>query len=248
MIDRGGRLLLASLAQFQAVEIDRSGRFQKVYDLTKLLGMKETERSKNDIAAFSIDRSGNMLVTIPTMFKVFVISPGGDTRAFGRPGSSPGSFGNVAGVVADDQGDVIVADKGRGVVMIFDDKLEFVTEFGSGDDGRFGLTRPTDLVLGASGKLYVTQARERGVAVFKVDPGGEEKEPGRGRQAGRDSPALQRPAAPPQRAEKISQGGCPDDGVGVQFGGSGGPGRGEQESGRRWLSAQSLQLRTKEVP
>jgi hypothetical protein len=184
MIDRGGRFLLASLAQYQAVEIDRSGQFQKGYDLAKILGMKETDRSKNDIAAFSIDPRGNMLVTVPTMFKVFVISPRGGTRAFGRPGSSPGSFGNVAGVVADDRGDVIVADKGRGVVMIFDDQLEFVSEFGSGDDGRPSLTRPTDLVLGASGKLYVTQARERGVAVFKLEAGGEEKGAGQGRHAG----------------------------------------------------------------
>jgi hypothetical protein len=184
MIDRGGRILLASLAQFQAVEIDRSGQFQKGYDLAKLLGMKETERSKNDIAAFGMDARGNMLVTVPTMFKVFVIFPGGGTRAFGRPGSSPGSFGNVAGVVADDHGNLIVADKGRGVVMIFDDRLEFVTEFGSGGDGRYGLTRPTDLVLGASGKLYVTQARERGVAVFKLDAAGEDKGAERGRQAG----------------------------------------------------------------
>jgi hypothetical protein len=177
MIERGGRLLLASLAQFQAVEIDPSGAFRKGYDLARLIGLKEKDRSKNDIAGFGVDRSGNMLVTVPTMFKVFVIPPDGETRDFGRPGSSPGSFGIVAGVVADDRGDLIVADKARGVVMIFDDRLEFVSEFGAGDDGRPSLTRPTDLVLGEGGRLYVTQAREKGVAVFKIDLGGEGKGP-----------------------------------------------------------------------
>lgn len=192
LIDRGERLVLASLAQFQAVEIDRSGRFHRAFDLAKILGMKESERSKNDIAGFSMDARGNMLVSVPTMFKVFVIVPGGGTRSFGRAGSSPGAFGNIAGVVADERGNVIVADKARGVVMIFDDRLEFVTEFGSGDDGRPALTRPTDLALGPSGKLYVTQARERGVAVFKLDAEGETKGARQEREAGGTPHAKQR--------------------------------------------------------
>ncbi len=198
MIDRGERLLLASLAQFQAVEIDRSGQFQKGYDLAKLVGIKETERSRNDIAAFSMDPRGNMLLTVPTMFKVFVVSPAGRATDFGGPGSSPGLFGNVAGVVADDRGDVIVADKARGVVMIFNDRFEFVSEFGSGDDGRPALTRPTDLVMGRSGRLYVTQARERGVAVFKLDDG-----EGEGQR--QESVAPKQRTGPGSRTEKISQ-------------------------------------------
>jgi len=189
LIDRGERLVLASLAQFQVVEIDRSGRFHRAFDLARILGLKEGERSKNDIAGFSMDARGNMLFSVPTMFKVFEIVPGGGTRSFGRAGSSPGAFGNIAGVVADDRGNVIVADKARGVVMIFDDRLEFVTEFGSGDDGRPALTRPTDLALGASGRLYVTQARERGVAVFKLD---EEEDKGAGRREAGGTP----PTAP----------------------------------------------------
>lgn len=178
MIDRGGRIVLASLAQFQAVVIDRTGSFQKGYDLANLLGMKETDRARNDIAAFGMDARGNMLLTIPTMFRAFVISPEGDVRSFGHSGSAPGAFGVVAGIVADEDGKVIVADKGRGVVMIFDERLEFLAEFGSGADGRSGLVRPTDLALGASGKLYVTQARDRGVAVFKVSSGHDVKRTG----------------------------------------------------------------------
>jgi len=173
MLYRGGRFVLASLAQYQVVVIDRSGAFRKAYDLVKLLGMKDRDRSKNDIAAFSMDSRDNMLITVPTLFKAFVISPEGKVRDVGHSGSSPGAFGVAAGIVADEHGNLIVADKGRGVVMVFDEKLEFVTEFGSGGDGHGGLVRPTDLTLGASGKIYVTQARDRGVAVLKVGGGGE---------------------------------------------------------------------------
>ena len=172
MLYRGGRFVLASLAQYQVVVIERSGAFQKAYDLVKLLGMKDRDRSKNDIAAFSMDRRDNMLITIPTLFKAFVISPEGRVQDVGHAGSSPGAFGVVAGIVADEQGNLIVADRGRGVVMVFDEKLEFVTEFGSGGDRTGGLVRPTDLTMGASGKLYVTQARDRGVAVLRVGGGG----------------------------------------------------------------------------
>lgn len=92
-------------------------------------------------------------------------------RDVGHAGSAPGGFGVVAGIVGDENGNVIVADKGRGVVMVFDANLEFVTEFGSGGDGRGSLVRPTDLTLGPAGKIYVTQARDRGVAVLKASVG-----------------------------------------------------------------------------
>lgn len=169
LLYRGGRIVLASLAQFQAVVVDRAGVFQKGYDLARLIGMKESDRSKNDIGGFSIDSRGNMLLTVPTQFRAFIVSPEGVLRSFGRAGSVAGAFGIVAGIVADDNGHVIVADKGRGVVLIFNDKLEFITEFGSEEQGRLGLIRPTDLAVGSGGRLYVTQARDRGVAVFKLE-------------------------------------------------------------------------------
>jgi hypothetical protein len=177
MLYRGGRIVLASLAQYRVVVIDRSGAFQKAHDLAKLLGMKDADRAKNDIAAFSMDQRGSMLITIPTLFKAFVIFPEGNVRDVGHAGSAPGAFGVVAGIVGDEHGNLIVADKGRGVVMVFDANLEFVTEFGSGGDGRGGLVRPTDLTLGPAGKIYVTQARDRGVAVLKVSVGSRQPTP-----------------------------------------------------------------------
>ena len=106
-----------------------------------------------------------------------MLSPDGELKAFGRVGSNPGAFGVVAGVAADDDGNILVADKGRGVVIVFDEQFRLVTEFGAEEEGPSGLARPAELALGRSGKLYVTQARERGVAVFRIGGGAGEKPP-----------------------------------------------------------------------
>ncbi|HXH28679.1 MAG TPA: hypothetical protein VNL37_06515 [Candidatus Polarisedimenticolia bacterium] len=165
---REGRLLLASLADLRAVEIDRSGAFHAAYDLARLAGLKDETRRNNEMFGFSVDRRGRMLFTIPTLFRAFVVDPDGTVRTFGRGGSAPGAFSVASGIVGDDAGHLFIADKGRGVVLVFDDRLEFVTEFGAAAPERGGLVRPTDLALGDAGKLYVTQARDRGVAVFQV--------------------------------------------------------------------------------
>lgn len=171
MLAREDGLLLVSLAQYQAVAIDRNGAFRKMDDLAQRLGFKPADRARNDIAGFAVDRRGALLISVPTQFHVYVLDPDGRTRVFGRAGSSPGSFGNVAGVAADDDGDILVADKGRGAILMFDRSLEFIGEFGATGDGPAVLTRPTELALGEGGKLYVTQAREKGVAVYRLDSG-----------------------------------------------------------------------------
>jgi hypothetical protein len=178
LLVRDGRILLASKAQFQAVEIDRTGAFRKGYDLARMMVLKGKDRARNDIADITMDPRGNILFTVPTLFRVFVASPGGDVKAFGRVGSNPGAFSVLGGVVADDEGNILVADKGRGVVIVFDGQFRLVTEFGAEEAGPSGLVRPSELALGRSGKLYVTQARERGVAVFQIGSGAGGEQPG----------------------------------------------------------------------
>ena len=178
LLVRNGHVILASKAQFQVVEIDRAGAFLKGYDLARMIALKEKDRARDDIADITLDLRGNILFTVPTLFRVFAISPDGEVKAFGRVGSNPGAFGVVAGVVADDDGNILVADKGRGVVIVFDEQFRLVTEFGAGEEGPAGLVRPAELALGSSGKLYVTQARERGVAVFRIGRGAGEEPSG----------------------------------------------------------------------
>ena len=173
MVYREGSFVLASQAQLRVAVADRSGRFQAGYDLAELLDIPDGKRGDNDMRGFSVDREGNMLFTIPVLFKVFVVSTAGEVQAFGRPGSIPGSFGIVADVVADDQGHLLVADKLRRVVMVFDRDYEFLTEFGAGETGRIWLAQPNHLTTGNGGRVYVTQAGDKGVAVFRLSSGGE---------------------------------------------------------------------------
>jgi len=189
MFYHDGEIVLASRAQLVAVVTDAEGRFRRAYDLGRLAGLDEEHRADNDIVGFSVDPRGNILFTIATMFKAFVVAPDGGVKAFGRPGSNPGSFGIAAGIAGDEQGHLLVADRLRGVVMLFDRNLQFVTEFGSAEDGGHYLVRPSEVVFGPSGKIYITQKRDRGVAVFRLsaDDAGTEsdavEEPGGGESA-----------------------------------------------------------------
>jgi DNA-binding beta-propeller fold protein YncE len=164
MILRDGRIVLVSTGQLQVVVVDESGVFQKRHDLAGLLDIDDP--ATNVISGFSIDRSGNMLFTIPVRFSAYVVAPDETVRQFGSAGSAPGKFGVVAGIVASDDGHYVVADKLRGLVMVFDSSFRVVKEFAGVNRG--ALARPTALAFGNSGRLYVTQAQERGVAVFAL--------------------------------------------------------------------------------
>jgi hypothetical protein len=168
MIYRAGRIVLVSRAGLQVVIVDPQGVFQEGYDLSEMIGGDEGIRTDNEIFGFTIDPQGNMSFTVPALFRVFIVSPDGEVTMFGRTGSVPGSFGVVAGIAADDYGRLLVSDKQRGVVMVFDQNQQFVTEFGAGREGRGSLVRPNGLAVGNDGKVYVTQLRDRGVAVFKL--------------------------------------------------------------------------------
>lgn len=163
------RLLLVARADLEAVALDRSGRFRERIDLAARCGITQARRAGHEIAGFDVAENGDLLFTVPTLFRAFVVPRQGEVRTFGHPGSTPGSFGVVDGIVADDRGGALVADKNRGVVMIFDRNLEFVSEFGDSGQGPALLIRPAELTFGSHGTLYVTQARDRGVAVFRLE-------------------------------------------------------------------------------
>ena len=94
--------MLVSKGTLQVVVVDESGVFQKRHDLAGLLDIDDPET--NVISGFSLDRSGNMLFTIPVRFRAFVVSPDETVIEFGSSGSAPGDFGIVAGIVATDDG------------------------------------------------------------------------------------------------------------------------------------------------
>ncbi len=103
------------------------------------------------------------------IFKAFVVAPdGASVGQFGQPGSAPGLFGVAGAIVGDDNGNVIVADRQRSAVMVFDKNFRFVTEFGYRGSRPENLIRPGGLAVGSGGRVYVSQLRRRGVSVFTV--------------------------------------------------------------------------------
>lgn len=164
-----GLLHLVSTNELRAVVLDRSGRLVRSWDLAELLAIEDP--ATQQIFGTGLDSRGNLLLTIPVLFQAFIVPPDGQVRRFGGPGSAPGLFGIASGIAADDHGNVFVADRLRNVVMMFDRSLDFVLEFGLEPDS-LALVRPTELTVGNDGRLYVTQARKEGVAVFALRTAG----------------------------------------------------------------------------
>jgi hypothetical protein len=150
------------------VVTDTNGVFRKGYDLGSLVGVEEKKRADTDIGGFSVDREGNMIFTIPVRFAAFALSPDGKIKGFGRPGSAPGRFNIVGGIVADDRGNYYVADKLKCAVLIFDKNFNFLKEFGYRGLRPGNLIGPKNLVLDTRGRLYVSQRRSRGISVFQI--------------------------------------------------------------------------------
>ena len=167
MFARDGGFFLASTNGMRAIVADKKGVFRKGYDFARILEIPEKDRPDTEIFGFSLDKTGNMLFTVPVLFKAYVVSPEGKVAgSFGKAGSAPGLFGVVSGIATDDQGNYLVVERLRSVVMVFDREFRFMQEFGYRGDKPGNLIRPNDLAVGNSGKLYVTQLRNRGVSVF----------------------------------------------------------------------------------
>jgi DNA-binding beta-propeller fold protein YncE len=168
MTYRSNMLYLLDSGSKQIVITDTDGLFKKDYNLYEILGLAQEKRVQTDIGGFSVDPKGNMLFTLPSLFSAFKLSPDGKMTGFGRPGSAPGRFGVIGGIVADDQGYYYVADRLRCVVLIFDQHFNFQTEFGYRGYRPHNFIGPKHLELDAQGRLYVSQVDNRGISVFKI--------------------------------------------------------------------------------
>jgi len=164
---REGRILLVNRFGMRAVEIDRTGAFVKDWDFGRLAEVDDNARPDTEISGFTVDQTGNMLFTVPVMFRAFVVSPDGAVRTFGKAASAPGGFGIVSGIAVGPRGEVVVADKLRARVMVFDQDLKFVGEFGGTPADP--LVRPADVSVDGAGRVYVSQGRGKGVSVYTVE-------------------------------------------------------------------------------
>lgn len=173
MVARNGRLYFAEKGRTRAVVTDPDGTYRQAFVLGDLILRSfdpdsAARKSFTNIDGFGVDPSGNLLVTMSTMFAVAVVSPSGDVRLFGARGSTPGRFNNVGGVDADDAGNIYVTDRLRSVVSVWNPDLKHLGDFGYRGWDVSNLLTPYDIAAG-NGRVYVAQAARRGVKVFKVE-------------------------------------------------------------------------------
>jgi len=168
MAYRNGLLYLASTMGLIAAVTDRDGRFTRAYDLFRLLELEEKDRGATELAGFSVDADGNILFTVPVMFRAFVLAPDGSIAAFGKPGSAPGGFNIVGGIARDRKGNIVVIDRLKASVLVFDKTFKFVTQFASYGRKPSQLVFPDDLAIGTDDRIYVTQSGKKGISVFKL--------------------------------------------------------------------------------
>jgi len=180
-----GSLYLVDSDSLSLIVLDADGNFKQGYDLNAILrrflgdddrlqrkteNTDWTDKRLEDISinGFHVDKRGNMLFTVPVLFSAYRLSAGGELAEFGRPGSAPGKFGVVAGIATDDMGYIYVTDRLRSVVLVFDHNFVFQTEFGYRGDRSSNLIVPDDVAIDAGGNVYVAQAANRGVSVFRM--------------------------------------------------------------------------------
>ena len=168
MIYREGDLYLASLTTMVVVVTDSNGVFKEVYDILPMLELEEKEKQDAMMDGFSIDKEGNFLFTIPPLFRAYKISPDRKVAYFGKSGSTPGRFNIVAGIASDTKGNILVVDKLKCAVMVYDKNFNFLNQFSSRGWKPGFLIGPEDVVIDSQSRVYVTQAGNKGISVFRV--------------------------------------------------------------------------------
>lgn len=164
---RSGKIWLVSQLQMRAAVYSREGTLERVLDLATLAGLPEEDRGNAEVSGFDVAADGTVVFAIPVQFRVHAIDPDGGVRSFGKTGSAAGNFGVLGDVALDGAGNLFVSDRLRSVVIVFTREFRFLREFGQ-TTGRDWLARPGALALDPSGWLYVSQTRNRGVAVFAI--------------------------------------------------------------------------------
>jgi hypothetical protein len=168
MIYKNGHLYFVSSMGMRILVTNSDGNFKKSYDLISLLELQEKDRGNVEVTGFSVDGQGNILFTVAVLFKAYILSADGQLAFFGKPGGAPGRFNVVAGIATDGKGNYLVADKLKSAVMVFDKKFNFLTQFGYRGLKPGNLIVPNDIAVDYDDRIYITQAAQRGVSVFRL--------------------------------------------------------------------------------
>jgi len=168
MIFHKDSLYFASQSTLLVVVTDTNGVFKKGYDILPLLELDEKEKQGAQMVGFSVDKNGNILFTIPPLFRAYKLSPNKELSIFGKPGGAPGKFNIVSGIVSDSKGNIVVVDKLKCSIMVYDKKFNFLTQFATRGYRRENLIAPDDIAIDKNDRIYVTQSNKRGVNVYRL--------------------------------------------------------------------------------
>ncbi len=168
VVYRDGLLYFVSQRDSSVIITDSNGEFRKRIELLSLVEEGDKQKDSAEIDGFAVDEEGNIFFTIPSMFRAYKLSPDGRVASFGKAGSAPGRFGVIAGIAVDSGGHVLVVDKLKCVVMVFDRDFTFLTEFGHRGERPENLIVPDDVAVDRKHRVYVSQGRRRGVSVFAL--------------------------------------------------------------------------------
>jgi hypothetical protein len=160
------RIYLANLGAMRLLVFDMEGDFIAQHDLMALADPTQ-KAADHGIRGFSVAPNGDVLFTVPTLFKACVLSPDGTYRSFGVKGSAPGKFNVISGIAVDEQGHYYVADVLKSAILVFDKDFRWLKEFGYRGNRPSSIFSPVDVAAGG-GKLYVSQYARKGVSVFKM--------------------------------------------------------------------------------
>ena len=72
----------------------------------------------------------------------------------------------MSGIAKDDQGNYLVVERLRSVVMVFDKEFRFLQEFGYRGDKPGNLIRPNEVAVGNAGKTLRHPGKEPGSVGF----------------------------------------------------------------------------------
>src|SRR6478736_743951 len=119
--------------------------------------------------SIAVLRDGSLVVEDWANRRIEILSPAGATRlVFGGSGRGPGQFANSAGLFADDQDNILVADQALHRIQKFDSSGKLVGIISNTDASTLFEHGPTSVAVDAYGNIYAAD----GLTIVKLSPQG----------------------------------------------------------------------------
>jgi hypothetical protein len=167
MVCHGDKCYLADLSAMKVLAVDWTGKYLDYYDIAGIMGLDEQKVQDSGMTGFNVDKEGNIFFTVSVFFQAYKVTPDRKISSWGTPGGAPGKFNIATGIATDDAGNIYVVDTLKSAVEVFNKDFGYLTQFGGRGWGPGDLIAPRRIVIEKS-RIYVTQAANRGVNVYRI--------------------------------------------------------------------------------